>query len=430
MRKATLFIIVLLTMSAISVDAQKLLNSPYGRFGIGNLEPVGNFRSLGMGGASIASGNNVNISFLNPATLSAIDTNSFVFDFGMDYTVAKLSDGTSSYTTDDFNFDHLIIAFPIMKRWGVAAGLIPYSNAYYKIAETVEEGDPGYDPVTGSYSNIHEGKGGLSSFFLGTGFSPVKNLSFGANLTVLFGEIERFNHLVFTDDANLFSNRSNEKIVLNGINYDLGVLYSQPLKNNYFVKGGFSFTGSKSYSTEFESLQLRYTSYSGSQYSPDTLSYQSSTGNTTTLPSTMRFGVAFGKTDKFTAAADYIVSNWSSAILPGTAGNLRNSESFHLGLEYVPNKFSNYRFLDRVEYRVGGHTTDNYLIFNDSGIREFGITFGIGLQMRKTMSRTNIYFDMTQRNGSKIPGLYNETYYSVGVSLNLYDRWFLKKKYY
>ena len=136
-----------------------------------------------------------------------------------------------------------------------------------------------------------------------------------------------------------------------------------------------------------------------------------------------------GRKDKFTATADYHVTQWANAVLPGAEGALRNVESIRVGFEFIPNKYSNYSFLDRVEYRIGGHTTDNYLIFNDAGLKEFGITFGIGVQMRRSMSRTNIYFDLTKRDGSDIPGLFNETYFSMGISLNLYDYWFIKRKY-
>ena len=185
--------------------------------------------------------------------------------------MARLSDGSNKYFTDDFNFDHLVIGFPIMKGWGFSAGIFPYSNAYYSMAQVIEEGHPDYDPLKGSYTNIHEGEGGFSTLYLGTGFTPVKNLSIGVNLTVLFGQIERFNHLVFLEDVNQFNNRSSEELILNGLNFEFGALYTQPLKNNYFINAGFSFTSSRSYDTEFESVSLRYNSYSGTEYSPDTI---------------------------------------------------------------------------------------------------------------------------------------------------------------
>ncbi len=46
------------------------------------------------------------------------------------------------------NFDHLIMGFPLAKGWGVAIGIVPYSNGYYKLTESVhEDTDPDYDPL-------------------------------------------------------------------------------------------------------------------------------------------------------------------------------------------------------------------------------------------------------------------------------------------
>ena len=144
---------------------QKLVNSPYSRFNIGSMEPAGSFKSQGMGGLSISLRDNGSIFFTNPASYSSLDTNSFVFDFGLDYSVNKLSDGTSHYSSDDMNFDHLIIGFPLANGWGLAFGLVPLSNGYYKVSDIVRATDPGYDPAVGEYGSSHSGDGGFYQFF-------------------------------------------------------------------------------------------------------------------------------------------------------------------------------------------------------------------------------------------------------------------------
>ena len=65
--------------------SQKLVNSPLSRFNLGSMEPAGPFRSIGMGGVGTAIRDNSAIYFSNPASYSSLDTNSFVFDFGLDY---------------------------------------------------------------------------------------------------------------------------------------------------------------------------------------------------------------------------------------------------------------------------------------------------------------------------------------------------------
>src|SRR5659263_142974 len=106
-------IFISLLSCAYTASGQKLINTPFSRFNIGTLEPQGSFRSLGMGSVGTAMRDNSSIYFTNPASFSSLDTNSFVFDFGIDYGRNFISDGVSKYSSDDLNFHHLIIGFPL-----------------------------------------------------------------------------------------------------------------------------------------------------------------------------------------------------------------------------------------------------------------------------------------------------------------------------
>ena len=119
---------------------QKLINSPYSRFNIGTINPAGSFRSLSMGGTGLAMRDNNTIYFNNPASYSSFDTTSFIFDFGMDYSIIDLSNGVTSYSSDDMNFNHLLMGFPISKNWGFATGVVPVSNGYYNLSQVTDIG--------------------------------------------------------------------------------------------------------------------------------------------------------------------------------------------------------------------------------------------------------------------------------------------------
>jgi hypothetical protein len=142
-------------------------------------------------------------------------------------------------------------------------------------------------------------------------------------------------------------------------------------------------------------------------------------------------GISVGKKDKFTAGLDYITTKWSEAKIPGSTGNAADSKSFHFGIEYIPEKLSNYSVLKRLEYRLGGHAGDNYLILNGEQIKEIGVSAGIGIPLRRTvsLSKANLFVDYTRRSGSSTNGLHTENYFTVGASVNLYDWWFMKRKY-
>jgi hypothetical protein len=408
-----------------TASGQKFVNSPYSRFNIGTLDPAGSFKSLAMGGIGTALRDNNTIYFTNPASYSSLDTNSFVFDFGVDYSKNYLSDGVSKYFSQDMNFSHLLMGFPLTKGWGIATGIIPMSNGYYKIAETVSETDPGYNPTIGPYTLNHSGDGGFTKFFIGSGIKINKNFSAGANMTLLFGQINRINQVEFGDFYNVYNDNSTEKLRLGGINFDYGIQYSASLKNNFFLNAGVSLTSGANYNSKYEQLSLLYTAYNAN----DTISYTSDNSTKVFIPATWRFGIAFGKKNKLTTGIDYIMTKWSTSKIPGSTGFTADTRTILFGAEYIPDKYSNYSFISRLEYRIGGHYGDNYLIVNGEQIKEYGASIGIGIPMRRTLSKTNLYFDYTRKTGSPSNNLFTEDYFTMGISLNLYDFWFMKRKY-
>jgi len=417
--------IPLFSVFAYTASGQKLINSPYSRFNLGTIEPAGSFRSLGMGGVGTAIRDNNSIYFGNPASYSSIDTASFVFDFGVDYSLNVLSDGVSKFTSKDMNFDHLMIGFPIARGFGIAAGFVPLSNGYYNMAESVLETDPDYDPIIGEYSTFHSGDGGFNNFFLGTGLKLNKNFSAGINMTILLGQVNRVNEFNFADYENAFSNNTTDKLQLGGIGFDYGLQYSTSLKNGYFFVAGVALGSGKNYKSTYDHIAYTQNSYG----SLDTISYVADDSTKAYIPGTFKMGISFGKMYKFTAGVDYIATKWSKARIPGSNGYAADTRSILFGLEYIPDAFSNYNFLKRIEYRVGGHVGDNYLIVNGEQVKEYGASFGLGIRLRRSMSKVNLFFDYTRKTGSIINNLHNEDYFTMGISLNLYDNWFLKQKY-
>lgn len=411
---------------AFTAAGQKLVNSPYSRFNLGTMEPAGSFRSQAMGGLETSMRDNTSIYFTNPASYSSFDTISFIFDFGIDYSINKMKEGFLPYKSDDMNFDHLIMGFPVAKGWGVAAGIIPLSNGYYKTTESVKLGNQGYDPLIGGYTAYHAGEGGFNNFFLGTGLKLSRNLSAGINMTLMFGEISRSNLFSFDDFYNVFHIDRSEKMKLRGINFNYGIQYTGMLKNDYFINAGVSLNSGKNYKSEYEQMRVSYTAYG----SKDTILYVSDNQTPAFIPGTLRLGVSFGKKNKFVTGLDYVATNWSDSKIPGSAGYAANTRSLHWGAEFIPDRFSNYSYLKRIEYRIGAHVGGNYLIINGQQLKEFGASFGFGLPMSKrTFSKTNLFFDYTKKSGPGEFNLHSENYFTLGVSLNLWDWWFIKRKY-
>jgi hypothetical protein len=313
---------------------------------------------------------------------------------------------------------------PIWKKFGMATGLVPVSNGYYYISETVDAGTPE------EAATIHKGTGGLGKFFWGVGFKITKNFSAGANMNILLGEISRLNQYEFSDYTSHFNQRSSENLRIHGVSLDYGIQYHAKISNDYFLTAGFSLNRERNYKSTVERLSQRFSVYSSAPYSPDTLAYyKNSSRDSTIFPASYKLGLSFGKKDKFALEFDYSYTPWSKGMIHGDNTYLADVQSLMFGVEYIPEKYSNTSFLRRVEYRLGGHYADNYLILNGIQLREVGATFGLGIRLRGSRSKANVYFDYTRKIGDIDAGMHNEDIFSCGVSLNLYDVWFMKKKY-
>ncbi len=428
--KIVSFIVLIFLISTAKLAGQKNINSPYARFNLGVLNTPGTFRSLAMGGISIATRDNNTITFTNPASYTSLDTSSFVFDMGLDLSSLTIKDAENSYSSTDMNFRHILMGFPLSKKIYAATGIVPYSNGYYYISETITKNNPEWNPITGDYTSVHKGSGSITTFFAGTGIEITKNLSAGLNFNLLFGSLERLNQFEFADYQTSFHQSSTENFKISGFNFDYGIQYTENIKKDYFLTTGASFTSSKYYKSDFEILKERYSVYEYSPYSPDTLSHYSSTSNDSTmLPATLRFGITAGKKDKFVAGFDFIYTNWNNACVHGSNAEMTNTYTYMLGFEYIPDKYSNTSFLRRIEYRLGAHLSNNYLVLNEVNIKEYGISGGFAVRLRNSLSKATLFFDYTNREGNISKGIHDESIFSAGVSLNLYDFWFVKRKY-
>ena len=68
---------------SLSALAQSSINSPYTRYGLGELSDRGFANNAAMGGVGYALRNSGHINMLNPASFTAVDSLSFMFDVGM-----------------------------------------------------------------------------------------------------------------------------------------------------------------------------------------------------------------------------------------------------------------------------------------------------------------------------------------------------------
>lgn len=420
-----LFIGVLVIIPTVSFS-QKKINTPFSRFNYGYLENAGSFRSLGMGGVGTGMRDNNTIYYANPASYSSIDTNSFVFDFGMDYGIGRLTDGSTDFSSQDMGFHNMTLGFPVAKRWGVAFGIVPFSDGYYGIVDIVDKNDENYDPAVGRIKRYQYGSGGLTSVFLGTGVGITKNISLGGNMNVIYGSLTKGSQVNYIDDYySVFNHDYHESADFVGVLFDLGLQYSGINEKGYFFNAGISTSLPGKMNADYQKLACRYTAYNDF----DTLSWSSIDNAKSNMPFAFKGGVSFGKKDKFVVGVDYQLAKWSKATLYNEEDYFGDAGSWRVGAEYVPNKYANYGFFNRLDYRAGVHLDKDYLSIDGRQVKAKGVSIGLGIPLRKSLSKVNIYLDYTHK---KYPGdhfTHDEDRFVVGVSLALHDYWFFQQKY-
>ena len=210
-----------------------------------------------------------------------------------------------------------------------------------------------------------------------------KYFSAGINMTLLFGNIRRLNEIDFTDYYYMFHSNTTEKIQLSGINLEYGAQLIAPLKSGYFIDAGIAYSSGKHYNFKNEQLGYLFSAYS----TLDTL-YYITNSDKAYLPGTFRAGISFGKRNKLTAGFDFSQTDWTEAVISSSGTSFGKSRSFSFGAEYIPEKYSNYSFVRRMEYRIGGHFDDTYLVVNGEPIKEYGLSISFGVPLSRTLAKT------------------------------------------
>ena len=126
---------------------------------------------------------------------------------------------------------------------------------------------------------------------------------------------------------------------------------------------------------------------------------------------------------------DYLHQSWSKAKFFGSTNPvLTDLDKFAIGAEWIPDRFSIRSYLNKVAYRAGIKYEKSYLLLGNQQINDFGISFGVGLPIYRSNSTINIAAEIGRRGTTK-HNLVLENYAKLNLSVNLYDLWFIKRKF-
>ncbi|WP_338357759.1 hypothetical protein [Yeosuana marina] len=430
-------VIVFIAFFAIQSYAQQGTASPYSFYGIGSLKFKGTVENRSMGGLSIYT-DSIHVNLRNPASYATPNLNIAGFDgesrpvkftVGGSHSSLNLKSSSSSDKAASTSFDYIALSIP-MGKFGFGFGLMPYTSVGYKLESVNSDGD---------LLNRFRGQGGLNKVYLGMGYMLTKDLSIGVDASYNFGNITNSTVEYIYDSEGLpllYNSRENNRSDLSGLNVNFGLTYKKLLKDKYEFVTGITYTPKSNLtSNNTRSFSTITTGASGQEFVLNTVETDlNAVGlqqTDLTLPSKFSIGVGIGKPRKWFVGSEYTAQQTSKFFNPlysSTTTNYEDASTISLGGFYIPqyNSFSSY--FKRVVYRAGLCFEKTGLIINNESIKEFGMSFGLGLPVGDIFSNANLGVEIGKR-GTTSSNLIQENFINFQLSLSLNDRWFRKRKY-
>jgi hypothetical protein len=399
----------ILVVIPLTILAQNNTNSPYTRYGYGELADRSFGAGRAMGGLGYGMRSNRQINPLNPASYTSVDSLTFIFDVGLAGQLSWFNDGTNNEKHINGNLEYVAMQFPVHPRIALSAGLLPYSYVGYNFGSVVTSADG----IT--YTEQFTGRGGLNEAYAGLSMDIwKKRLSVGANIAYMFGRISHSQALVLTD-ANTTTSARVRSLKVNDLKFDLGVQYTQPLSATKRATIGFAFSPAKNLRASSSDIIQNGTLL-------DTLQVDNQQFD---IPNSFGTGISYVEQNKLTLAADFLYETWSQARFFDDKSGFKNRIRTALGGEFIPN-YQDRAFFNRVRYRAGLHYSNSYLKINNTGYNEYGVSVGLGLPLLYYNSFVNLSFEYVKIM-PEVRAI-EEEYFRFTVNYTFNERWFSKLK--
>ena len=411
-----LALLLLFGCAAIGAAAQNGTMSPFSNFGYGLLRDhtTGAQRSMGGVGYAMNSGRQINA--MNPASYAVIDTLTFIFDMGVDFTYLTQSEIQNGANVKENNFggglDYANMQFPLGKYMGGSVGLLPFSSVGYSFGSSIDNGAASY-----------QGDGSINQLYIGVAGRPFKGFSIGANISYLFGNVinDVYGYVNSGSSTSLFQTQ----LEVRDYYLDFGAQYSfNPMPNN---RATFGLTYAPSKTLHGHARQF---AYDASVDTEPSFSDEHKLSDGYSLPESWGAGISWEWDRKLFAEFDFTYQPWSKARFRGfaddpTVHEFANRTKYALGAQYTPDFRGSY--FKRMEYRLGGYYSNDYLVVNGNQLREHGVSFGFGFPVPEYKTRINLGFEWKHRQGHP-NALIKENYFSVTLGINFCETWFFQRK--
>lgn len=405
-------------------------NSPYSRFGLGDILPGQNIVNRAMGGVSATYYDPVTVNFTNPASYARLKYTTF--DVGLDYTgrTLKTSDPVRTLRSGYIIPSYIQVGFPLAKKknWGMNVGIRPVTRISYQLRQN--ERLPGIDSVQTNYI----GDGGLYQTYVGTGFGS-KHFTAGINFGYAFGSKNYLTERSLINDTVFYEKgKWADSTYFGGVFLHGGVQYSTHINKKFLLKlGAFAQFKSTLNATRDIRRETFVMNPTYGEIIKDSVYFSSDDKGKIIVPASYGAALTIEKELAWSISAEYNIAQWNDYRYYDVKDDVKNTWVLRLGTSLIPNYRSN-KYWGQVQYRAGFYIGPDYVSVNKN-LPTYAITFGASFPVRKygyslytgQYTSINTAFEIGAR-GNRSNSL-RESFYRISVGFSLSDVWFIKRTY-
>lgn len=409
MQKNFINILLFLCLSLpVAISAQNGTSSPFSRTAYGDLNDNVPNTYRAMGGVGIGMRGNKVICSMQPASYTAGDSLTFMFDLGASVMWSNYKDESGTKNKANGNLEYISLQFPLYKRYvGMSLGVLPYSAVGYDISLSDSVNSP-YHAIKNYY-----GEGGISEVYGGLSINLFDWVALGANVYYMFGNVVNTRSISF-EEAGLTSVVMASALKVNSVRFRYGLQLFHTFDKHTIVLGGV-----------FENKQKLNCSYGEIESSLLDSVYLSENDPNFHSEIPMQYGVGASYTydKRLTLAFDYSTQCFSSvSYMSLGTGVLKDRSKYSFGAEYRHNPFGR-KYAERMMWRVGCNVADSYL--NTINTPDFSVSIGLGFPLRNAGTVFNTTIEYGHRGN--IGGM-EENYMRMTLNASIAENWFFKRK--
>ncbi len=404
-------------LCAVPALAQNV-STPYSMYGYGILGDRATSMQKQMGGVGYAMNSGRQVNVMNPASYAAIDSLTFLFDMGADLSFIWSEENSVREKTTGGGLDYITMQFPISKYMGGSVGLLPYSSVGYAFGNEISHG-----------AMENQGSGGINELYLGVS-GKIKGFSLGVNVSYDFGNIvndvfaypsagsTKFEHVMKVRDWNVVIGAQYTQKVGRFDRFVVGATFS-PKKTLL----GSSWATIQETTQESVPTEVGRMSLKGNYYTPNSIG----AGLSYTHERVSRLNIEFDYTWQGWKDCRYspMYSTDDPGVVVFNGMEFNNRTRYAVGAEFVPKIRGSY--MQRAAYRIGAYYTDDYLKIRGNGVREAGVTAGVGFPTPEGKTIINLGLEWKMRQASP-QALLKENYLNITLGVNFNEVWFFKRK--